>query len=136
MGGGPKGPNRTELISSSPKTAATQGGHGGGPKGPHTIEWSSRPPVLLRALPEREAYSFAPSAEPAEDRAKSVPRPPSVRPEPSHPSSLEDQGGRAAVLTASPVRRRHGPSSVFQSEFAACRLEPQPYISALRARAR
>lgn len=113
--GGPKGPNRTELISSSTHLAATQGGQGGGPKGPRSIERSSGPPVLLGAIRKETGVSGLISPGQVEDQKAAV-LAPSSPPNSSGLSSLEDQGGRAAVLTASPVRRSNGRSLVFESE--------------------
>ena len=109
MGGGPKGPNRTELISSPLQTAAMNGGQGGGRKGQNPIGLSSRPPVLLGAFHAVDAYCCGPATLGAPDNLQTSP----PKPTSSRPSGFADHGaaigGRDKPLKgAGPVLRPLG----------------------------
>ena len=88
MGGGPKGPNRTELFSSPLQTAAMNGGQGGGRKGQNPIGLSSRPPVPLGAFHAVDADSAGPSPERLPDNRQTA----TLDPNASRPSDFSNHG--------------------------------------------
>lgn len=114
--GGPKGPNRTELISSSPFSPGQHGGLGGGRKGQNPIGLSFCPPVLQGPTP---------SGNPGLSRDASEDRPPSGSvlsscPRPIPSGSLSEgatEGGRNKPPegAASVLRTPERPSSRFLS---------------------